>query len=199
MKFEDLNAAVPFATGGKMKSLYMDVYKSVRLTMPGRHGQETQPVGGDFCVEVSDWNSNWNNKQFTHTDIFKDVQAKFNADSTKLRLLVDMYESVVADGNDPEAFTTQTKVLSLPGVDPMTFLYATQCLALAEHRRYARYERQLGGRYLPLRFVFGIANGYWTDVDAALKQKMGRPGVEWLERTSGLPAKTAKLKQRFGV
>jgi hypothetical protein len=78
-------------------------------------------------------------------------------------------------------------------VSPLLFLQAVQCLAVAEHRRYARFEPQWGGRYLPFRFGAGIEEGLWTAAQAIDKQKKGRPGVEMLERQFGVPFMTKEL------
>src|SRR5690349_10467266 len=186
MNFEELHELVPFARFGKAKSLTMQPYNGVTLAMPGRHAEDTTPKGGDFVVMVDDDELNWTKHQFTHTDIFKDIEKKFKYDDLSLNDdFIKAYYNVVVNGADPNDY--KYKRGDVPGLHRQTFLYAVQCLAVAEHRRYAVHEPKGGGRYLPLRFVLGIAAGKWTAEEAAEKQKFGRPSVERLERTKGRP------------
>jgi len=198
MKFDDLNKMIPYAVGGKEKSLTMSPYPFITLAMPGRHAKDTNPVGGDFCVMISSRDTvfdrpDWTNHQFTHTDIFQDLERKtnfhnvgdWNAGKQFLRAYLD-----VIKGTDPDKIGLE---LSAPGVHPMDMLHAVQCLAVAEHRRYAQHEAKFGGRFLPFRFGAGIVEGLWSATDAADKQKRGRPGVEWLEKDFGTPVLTKEL------
>lgn len=191
MRFDKLNEMIPYVTGGKQKILSMHPYNAITLRMPGRHAKDTDPVGGDFVVCVDDSNMDWIEHQFTHTDLFMDLQVKFDALPGKANILMEDYLSVVLEGIDPEKMSYDDT--TLPGIHPKTFLFAVQCLAVAEHRRYARYESKFGGRYLPFRFGAGIVEGLWTATDAAEKQKRGRPGVEWLEKDHGTPLLTKDL------
>lgn len=185
MKFQELHDTVPYAKGGKEKVLRYSPYPNITLAMPGRHAKDTDPIGGDFVVMVTDPIYTVVDHQFTHTDIFKDVQARFPNDE-----IMRPYLEVI-QGADPTAYP------NLPAppriMHPFTFLYAVQCLAVAEHRRYAKYESKFGGRYLPFRFAAGIAEGLWTAADAANLQRRGRPGVEILEKTHGIPILTKEL------
>jgi hypothetical protein len=185
LKFEELNNTIPYAKGGKEKVLRYSPYPNITLAMPGRHAKDTIPVGGDFVVMVTDEVFDIPDHQFTHTDIFKDVEFRFPNDE-----IMRPYLEVI-QGADPTTFP------NLPApkrvMHPFTFLYAAQCLAVAEHRRYAKYEDKFGGRYLPFRFAAGIAQGLWTAADAANLQKKGRPGVEILEHTHGMPELTKEL------
>lgn len=192
MKFDKLNELIPYTYGGKNYILTMQPYNAITLAMPGRHAKDTDPKGGDFVVMVDDDDLGWIRHKFTHSDIFADVQAKRDGCPEYLGSLMDAYEEVVVHGADPESFLASTPEKYV-GLHPHTFLFAVQCLAVAEHRRYARYEAQGGGRYLPLRFAAGIAEGKWTDAHATEKQKRGRPGVEWLEKDHGLTAVTRGL------
>jgi hypothetical protein len=150
---------------------------------------DTDPIGGDFVVCVDDENMDWTEHQFTHTDLFNDLQAKICVEAMNF---MEEYLKVVRDGVDPEKIDT-TNYESMAGIHPQTFLYAVQCLAVAEHRRYAKFESKFGGRFLPFRFGAGIVEGLWTATDAADKQKKGRPGVEWLEKDFGVPVLTKEL------
>lgn len=195
MRFDKLNEMIPYVMGGKQKILTMHPYNAITLAMPGRHGKDTEPIGGDFVVMVDDDEKDWTRHQFTHTDLFMDLQAK--ADASTRPGLIDGYMAdylSVITGADPDKYVASSDYESiLPGIHPTTFLHAVQCLAVAEHRRYAKYEAKFGGRYLPFRFGAGIVEGLWTATDAAEKQKRGRPGVEWLEKDHGVPTLTREL------
>lgn len=181
---------IPYTTGGKLKVLEMHPYTGVTLRMPGRHGVDSN--GGDFVICVDSERLDWTQHQFTHTDIFMDLEQKTNAESDSANCLMGMYYELIVNGLDPEPMIVPGGE-RLPGLHYRTFLYATQCLAVAEHRRYEQHEAKWGGRYLPLRFSLGIAEGLWTAAHAAEKQKYGRPGVQQLERTHGMPTLTEKL------
>lgn len=188
MKFEELHATIPYAKGGKEKLLRYKPYPNITIAMPGRHALQTDPVGGDFVVMVTDPIYSEPDHQFTHTDIFKDIEAK--KDKGEGMGLMDEYLKIIqgADPADCIAYSYHTDTMNTE-----TFNYAVQCLAVAEHRRYAKYEKQFGGRYLPFRFAAGIAQGLWTAADAANLQKKGRPGVEMLEAKNTIPKLTQEL------
>lgn len=192
MRFSELHDHVPFARFGKAKSLTTNPYNAITLALPGRHSEDTTPKGGDFVVMVDDDKMNWTKHQFTHTDIFRDVQKKFDAEPDNTNNLMKDYLDVIHGDAYPKIWDQR---YDLPGIHPQTFLYAVQCLAVAEHRRYAQHEDKFGGRYLPFRFAAGIAEGLWTATDAADKQKRGRPGVEWLEKDHGLSELTKILME----
>ncbi len=190
MKFSELHELIPLARYGKPKSLTMSPYNGITLAMPGRHAEDTSPKGGDFVVMVDDDKLDWVRHQFKHSDIFSDVQTKFDADVALTKGLMEDYLNVVAVGDDPAKLAWKR---TLPGLHPQTFLYAVQCLGVAEHRRYHRYEDKHGGRFLPFRFAAGIAEGLWTAEAGSEVQKYGRPAVERLEKKNGKPVLTQKL------
>lgn len=196
MKFDKLNEMVPYVVGGKQKILSMHPYNAITLRMPGRHAKDTDPVGGDFVVCVDDENMGWVEHQFTHTDLFLDLQVKrdwaYAGEYDDADFLVRRYLDVVLNGDDPSKISVGDDS-ALPGIHHQTFLYAVQCLAVAEHRRYAQHEAKFGGRFLPFRFSAGIVEGLWTAQEAMDKQRRGRPGVEWLEKDHGVPALTKDL------
>lgn len=194
LRFDKLNQMIPYVTGGKTKILTMHPYNAITLALPGRHAKDTDPVGGDFVVMVDDDNMDWTRHQFTHTDLFMDAESKLKIDPALTFGLFEEYLKVI-NGFDPEKsdLFEDDNILVHKGVHPRTFLYAVQCLAVAEHRRYARFEAKFGGRYLPFRFGAGIVEGLWTAADAAERQKKGRPGVEWLEKDFGTPKLTKEL------
>lgn len=201
MKFDELHAMIPYAKGGKEKILRMKPYDTVTLALPGRHWEDTDPIGGDFVVMVDDEKKKWKNHQFTHIDLFEDLEDKTKQGTYQDLMQVDAQELAqefmraylkVIQGEDPNR-VCYTKFDYLSGIRASTFLRAAQSLAVAEHRRYAKYEAKFGGRFLPFRFGAGIVEGLWTAVGAADKQKRGRPGVEWLEKDFGLPQLTKEL------
>lgn len=167
----------------------MEPYDGVILAMPGRHAEDTTPKGGDFVVMVTDAGIGWKKHQFKHDHIFNDVELRHAADLDKG--FMSDYLDVIALGKDPTACVHWPTPSGC--IDTVTFYCAVQCLAVAEHRRYAQYEPQFGGRFLPFRFAAGIAEGLWTAQDAIDKQRYGRPAVERLEKTKGVPVLTQKL------
>lgn len=189
MKFDELHAYIPYAKGGKEKSLTMSPYPNITLALPGRHAEQTVPKGGDFVVMVTDPVFNLVDHQFTHTDIFADVAIKRSHDDCNF--FMRAYCDVIS-WSDPTGYSPGDDVI-MPGIEFTTFLCAAQCLAVAEHRRYAKYENQFGGRYLPFRFAAGIAEGLWTADEASALQRKGRPGVEMLEKMKGTPILTKEL------
>lgn len=192
MKFDKLHEMIPYVTGGKQKVLTMHPYNAITLALPGRHAKDTTPVGGDFVVMVDDDDMDWTRHQFTHTDLFADLQKKYEAWPQAAEALMANYFKVI-NGADPEKLDAEHYALWKNTLHPQTFLYAVQCLAVAEHRRYARFENKFGGRYLPFRFGAGIVEGQWTAAVASERQRMGRPGVEWLEKQFGTPTLTQEL------
>jgi hypothetical protein len=193
MRFDKLNEVIPYVVGGKPKILRYSPYNAITLRFPGRHAQDTTPVGGDFVVCVDDEAMDWTEHQFSHDDIFLDLELKRNEDADFAKQLMVDYYAVVANNAMMIGYFN-----SSVGVHPTTFLAAVQCLAVAEHRRYAKYETQFGGRYLPLRFAAGIVEGLWSAADAMAWQRKGRPGVERLEKEFGTPLTTAPLFAKVG-
>lgn len=194
MKFDKLNEMLPYVTGGKQKILSFQPYNAITLRFPGRHAKDTDPVGGDFVVCVDDETMDWTAHQFTHNDLFSDLQAKTEQKYLKNEpfKFLEQYLAVVRYGADPEKIETE-KFEVMPGLHPQTFLYAVQCLAVAEHRRYAKFENKFGGRYLPFRFSAGIVEGRWSAEACIGMQRRGRPGVEILEKVNGTPDLTKEL------
>lgn len=194
MKFDKLNEMLPFVMGGKEKVLSYQPYNAVTLRFPGRHAKDTDPVGGDFVVCLDDEEMGWVSHQFTHNDLFNDIAVKVSEKYLRHEPLrfMEHYASIVASGKDPEKIDVE-QFEGMPGLHPQTFLYGVQCLAVAEHRRYKKFEAKFGGRFLPLRFSAGIAQGLWTAADCASLQRRGRIGVEILEKTHGTPDITKEL------
>lgn len=196
MNFDTLNELIPHAVGKKLHVLSMSPYNAVTLAMPGRHQTDTAIPGGDFVVMVDDTNTGWVRHQFTHDDLFADMELKFNTYSRPgfAQSLMKAYAKVVL-GADPESYVTNLDFQSLTkvGLHPLTFLYATQCLAVAEHRRYGQHEKKGGGRFLPARFASGIVEGLWTAADCKAVQRRGRMGLDLLIATHGKPTTLKEL------
>jgi hypothetical protein len=200
MDFNELNQMIPYATGAKNHTVSMTPYNGITLSMPGRHQNDTTPVGGDFVVMVTDSNVDWTMHQFTHGDLWDDMERKFQADPMSAKLLMRDY-AIVVRGTDPHdtAWDFENGLISedLENVwdntlRPQTFLYAVQCLAVAEHRRYWQFEKDGGGRYLPARFSIGIVEGIWTSADCKEFQYRGRQGLENLIKLKGRPTPLKK-------
>lgn len=167
-------------------------YNGVQLRMPGRHAEDCSVKGGDFVVIVDDSDINWSSHRFTHSDLFHDIALKTTADKANAELLMEHYYSVVVDGADPAKLVWERGEFT-NSLHPQTFLYAVQCLAVAENRRYGQHNAKGGGKFLPLRFSAGVVAGNWSASEGSKVQKYGRPAVERLEREQGLPALTKKL------
>ena len=185
MLFDELHHKIPHTLGEKLHVVTMKPYANVELAMPGRHQKDTPIPGGDFVVRATCSNVGWKNHPFTHVDIFDDVEAKHEANPDATKDFMFAYAQVVL-GRDPNDLRGEAFLHELTtGVLPITFLYAGQCLAVAEHRRYSRFESKGGGRFLPLRFAMGISEGLWTAADCKEQQRRGRPGLDHLIAQSG--------------
>ena len=192
MDFKTLHETIPFVYSGKKHLLSYQPYNGITLRMPGRHAEDTPQIGGDFVVCVDDENLGWLAHQFTHDDIFADMENKMSEDGQSTEALMTQYAKVVF-GADPNEFKWEHRGEFKDSLHPQTFLYAVQCLAVAEHRRYEKFESKGGGRYLPARFTAGIVEGKWTAADCKAVQRRGRPGVEMLERLNGKPTSLKEL------
>lgn len=198
MKFETLNKTVPYVYAGEKHLLSFAPYEGIVLKMPGRHARDTNPIGGDFVVCVTDSHKKWKDHQFTHEDLFSDIERRMEVTTDPLEVehLICAYAHV-ASGTDPEVFDFSND--AHPGVlNGQTFLRAVQCLAVAEHRRYYEHEAKGGGRYLPLRFAFGIAEGKWSAAEAAHRAGKGRVGLDILMRDKGRPLTLQEWKDKVG-
>ena len=195
MNFKELHEMLPYVTGGKNHVLEVSPYPNVHLAFPGRHQNDTDPQGGDFVVMVDDVNKGWVKHQFTHGDLWHDLEEKMRSDHSGAKMLMKDYAKVVR-GECPEGLWTIAQGNPWANtLHPQTFLYAVQCLAVAEHRRYWAHECQGGGRYLPARFSVGIIEGYWTAADAEKYQYRGRQGLENLIKEKGRPTPLKKFSE----
>lgn len=188
MLFDEVHALIPYVTEGELHSQQMDIYPNVRIKQPGRHAQDTVPLGGDFVVEVNCDTAKWDWHQFTHTDIFKDVESKTSVDPALMQQKVaPVLSDIVLNGVDPTTQDESFSLYELPGLFLPTLFETTQLLAVAEHRRYFMYEKNGGGRFLPLRFAVGIMYGYWTAAEATKVQRRGSHGLRELYKAHGAP------------
>lgn len=188
MKFDELNDLIPWVTGKTNHVVTMVPYNAITLAMPGRHQYDTpERDGGDFVVMVSDDQMGWINHQFTHDDLFADIERKSVSAKHVARGLMLAYSQIVVKGIDPDTYDFKRVKAWQGTLHPQTFLYAVQCLAVAEHRRYGQHERRGGGRFLPARFASGIVEGLWTAADAKSVQRRGRPGLDQLISEKGKP------------
>jgi hypothetical protein len=203
MDFKTLHEMIPRATGDKLHVMEMKPYPNITLSMPGRHQNDTDPKGGDFVVMVDDVNLGWVKHQFTHGDLWHDLERKFSEYPEEAKCLMKSYAKVVR-GDEPESLDWNLKNGAVPDdlerrwnktLDPQTFLYAVQCLAVAEYRRYWPHECKGGGRYLPARFSMGIIEGMWTAKDAEQYQYRGRQGLENLIKEKGRPTPLKKFAE----
>ena len=192
MNFETLNELIPHVVGKKLHTVTMNPYNAITLAMPGRHQTDTAIPGGDFVVMVDDSNMGWVKHQFTHDDLFNDIENKMYEDANKTRNLMHFYAKTVLGEFDPDNLAWPERTF-LASVHPKTFLYAVQCLAVAEHRRYGQHEKRGGGRFLPARFSSGIVEGLWTAADCKAVQRRGRMGLDNLISTHGKPTTLKEL------
>ncbi len=186
MDFQTLNELIPHTLGKKLHTVTMSPYNAVTLAMPGRHQKDTAIPGGDFVVMVDDTDLGWVKHQFTHDHLFADIEKKYYKDKALATALMGDYARVVL-GLSPDLFALYETDGVNYGLHPNTFLYAVQCLAVAEHRRYGQHEARGGGRYLPARFSSGIVEGLWTAKDCKAVQRKGRVGLENLIAQHGRP------------
>lgn len=198
MNFEELSKLTPWVTGETKHVLSMQPYENITLKFPGRHQFDTIPHGGDFVILVTDSNTEWVEHDFTHNDLFLDIDLKAVEDPPYVKKFMSQYAKVVYGGEDPLQFVWESVPPGWSGeglgtLKPETFLCAVQCLALAEHRRYPQHEAKGGGRFLPARFAAGIAYQLWNSDDTKAVQRRGRPGVEQLERLHGKPPTLKEL------
>lgn len=158
---------------------------AIRVAQPGKYWEKTTPAGGDFVVRVTSRRAAWTNKPFTHDELFEDVEEKTGFRPLwARRILMPALATVVVCGAAPEAFGRIERD-EAPGLETAALLTASQCLALAESRRFSYMEGKGGGRYLPGEFALGIADGRWSAADAAAPQKTGIEGLRTLLRTHG--------------
>jgi hypothetical protein len=189
MDFPTLNELIPHTIGKKLHTVTMVPYNAITLAMPGRHQKDTATPGGDFVVMVDDTGLGWVKHQFQHDHLFNDIEKKYHLDKKFAQMLMSDYARIIL-GADPLDNPWHHDIKNF-GLHPQTFLYAVQCLAVAEHRRYGQHEARGGGRYLPARFSAGIVEGLWTAKDCKAVQRRGRMGLDNLIAEHGKP-KTLK-------
>jgi hypothetical protein len=197
MTFDELNLYVPYVTpkdGHKLHALKTKVCENVRVGQPGKYWDRTVPLGGDAVVEVNDAAAGWKWKKFRHDHLFVDLEVKAQEDVDWMQKIFAPALVQVVFGASPDALYDQADP-GLPGVNASTLLAASQALALAEHRRYARMEAAGGGRFLPVRFAMGIVFEIWPASEATRVMYQGLPGLHSLEARFGTAPKLHDLKE----
>jgi hypothetical protein len=198
MDWNELDRTVPWIVpvpSGALHTRSLVIYEAktslVRVALPGRHHADTYMPGGDFVVQVDSAGgttlsgASWEGRQFSHVDLFEDFERKAEFDAAYMQSrFAPALVQVVAEGEDPVRIAQQLDNSALPGLEVVTSLVASQCLALAEHRRYRRYEPR-GGRCLPARFALGIIFRTWRASSAAGVQRKGAQGLQRLRREAG--------------
>jgi hypothetical protein len=197
MTFDELNLYVPYVTpkdGHKLHGLKTELSKYVRVGSPGKYWDKTTPIGGDYVVEVDDAIAGWKFRKFRHDHLFEDLAEKARADADWMQKVFAPALVRVVFGASPDELYEENDP-GLPGVNASTLLAASQALALAEHRRYARMEAAGGGRFLPVRFAMGIVFEIWPASEATRVMYQGLPGLHSLEARFGTAPKLHDLKE----
>lgn len=199
--FDSLHQHIPYVTGGKVKKhsqtlpLETSGKWAVRVRQPGKYWEKSTPPGGDMVVEVSCNTAGWKWKQFRHDHLFKDIELKLEDYGKFMRdEFAPALARVVYSKTDPRLELLGSIVpVEVPGLSPEATLFASQALALAEHRRYKRFESRGGGRLLPARFAVGVIFKTWPSEAAAGVMYQGLPGLESLIAQYGKPPTLKEL------
>lgn len=181
LTFDEIHQLIPFVTDGELHEKVTQVYDDVRVKQPGKYAEETN--GGDCVVEtlVGD---KW--VPFRHYDFFMDMSEKSINQSWVLSDYLPKYISLLQDDT---VTTLKYQRTDYGGIEPNKMLRTLQVIAVAEHRRYPTAE-PLGGRYLLLRFLTGIACGLWDAELAASYLKSGKVGLKKLRHRLGVTEPT---------
>ncbi len=190
MDFSDLNEAIPYVIEGKLHSVRTLIAKTddwlVQARSPGKYAEKTN--GGDYVIIVHEPKAGWKWHKFTHVDLFNDIQEKVKWNTNFMQeQFAPALANVVYGKESPRAQGFFYDFRNVPGISVQPLLYASQALALAEHRRYAKYEAAGGGRFLPARYALGIIFGKWSALDAANFALQGSVGIKILESKYGKP------------
>lgn len=194
MDWDTLNDLIPWQ---------VESWDTPEITIHSSHGRvtvrkgkktkkETEPPGGDFIVSVtSDTATTPAGKsmathRFDQSTLLRDFERKTDASAAFMRdAFAKALVRVVAEGENPATLVQElSPPLNVPGIDVETLLVASQCLALSEHRKYARNE-PLGGRCLPTRFALGVIFGLWSAFDATERIWLGAHRLADLRKKSG--------------
>lgn len=180
--FDEINQSIPYVTEGELHTVTTEVYPAVQVRSPGKYAKETN--GGDFVVETR-VGSKW--VPYRHYDFFMDTSEKAEDDQEwVLNWYLPEYIRLLQDDT---VYPIAEDFSGIPGVHPTTMLQTLQVIAVAEFRRYPKAE-PLGGRYLLLRFLTGIACGLWDAKLAASYLKQGKVGLKKLRHKTGLTEPT---------
>ena len=181
--FDEINDELPYITEGDKHKETIPVYSDIQVKFPGKYAKQTK--GGDFVVQTLT-NGRW--RPLRHKDFFRDVEMKSEFDQAwlvedilpwYLRTITsdesDVHEPTWAYG-EQDAWPDGKNWVDVLGYHSITLVRTLQLIAVAEHRRYAKYEPE-GGRFLLPRFLIGIACGGWTSDEANYHLKQGKPGL----------------------
>lgn len=189
--FQELNDELPYVESGDKHSIVVEPYEDVRCKFPGKYASKT--AGGDFVVETYT-NGKW--IPLRHKDYFRDIERKSDIDqSWTVGDLIPWYLEAISDTpskldipetlvSEPEAWPDDLNWTNELGYQTPVIVRTLQLIAVAEHRRYAKYEPE-GGRFLLPRFLIGIACGCWTADEANYYLKVGKPGLDKLRSERG--------------
>lgn len=189
--FEQLNDELPYVESGDKHSVVVEPYEDVRCKFPGKYASKT--AGGDFVVETYT-NGKW--IPLRHKDYFKDIERKSEFDQAwVVEDLIPWYLAAISDDTTSASMPTglygeyEAWPEGMNWAEPMGYqtdviVRTLQLIAVAEHRRYAKYEPE-GGRFLLPRFLIGIACGCWTADEANYYLKVGKPGLDKLRSERG--------------
>lgn len=183
--FDEINKELPYVTDGDKHSIEIEVYNNVKVQFPGKYAKQTK--GGDFVV-LTKHNDKW--RKLRHKDFFRDVELKSDFDQSwpindMLPWYLDTIDSastkkdvLIPSGlmGEHDAWPDGDNWCEALGYQTITMVRTLQLIAIAEHRRYAKYEPE-GGRFLLPRFLIGIACGGWTADEANYHLKNGKPGL----------------------
>lgn len=181
MRFDKLNEWIPAVPADKDNLHKHTIYVaggydwSVRVKWPGKH----KTSSGDFVVETLSkpvWNRH---HQFTHGDLFKDVESKHRADPEWTQPWLEDVLPMV----DGKVHPARLRPLAseLPGIHVDALTASLLPLVVCEFRRFPQGDVRGGGRYLPINYMLAILQGYWTPDEASKLMRKGFPSLRDLE------------------
>lgn len=175
MKFDKLNDLIPKVPADKDRLHEETMYIgggygwSVRVKWPGKHKESS----GDFVVETLS-EATWDDyHQFTHHDLFKDVEAKYQADPDYVLNWLIHVLGVVKGTSAPRQLSVGPSYL--PGIHIDALTHSIQALTVCEYRRFPQGDVRGGGRYLPINFMLAILGGFLTMEEAEKGMRRGWP------------------------
>lgn len=192
----ELDKLVPWLSGPDLHSVALPLYQAsdgtwaVEVRQPGKHQDETYEPGGDFVVVVFSRSAGWEKgKMVQHQQVFKDVEEKCRRDEHRdfmeARFLPVLYWAMgYGDAYPPHSLKSEAPA-DLPGLEIDALLASSQALALAEYRRFRKYEARGGGRQLPARLIAGIIERRWNALECAAARGNGLRHLNLLHAERG--------------